>query len=289
MPTLFEVRRDLFSALLSAGIVEHEARREVELIVEHVTGWKLARQLVNDGKPLAPDWVDSIESIKEQRLRRKPLQYLLGETGFMGLTLACAEGVLIPRPDTETLVTVALSYLSGVREPKVFDVGSGSGAVAVSLLKLRSDARIWAADISALAVALTLKNARRQGVEDRLHLMCGDWLECRPPEPVNMLVSNPPYIPSSQRPGLPPEVADWEPEAALFGPDEDGLGFFRQLSAEGKGLVLPGGVLAVEVGDGQAQAVCEIFQANGWLQREIHTDLNKLPRVVSAFRATSPF
>lgn len=289
MPTLARLKRDLIAALKAAGIEESEARREVELIIEQVTGWKLARQIMMSDKTLDNAFLEQIQSFAERRLKREPLQYILGETGFMGLTLACRPGVLIARADTETLVEVALTLLKPVKNPLVADIGCGSGAIAIALLKSRPDCSVVALDVSAAAVDLTLENARRHEVLERLVLERRDWLDWQPQRRFCALLANPPYIPRASAASLAPEVAHFEPDLALFGKDRDGLGFYRELSRRGASFLLDGGFIAVEVGDGQAEDVGKIFGSAGWLSPQLHMDLNKLPRVVSAFRADSPF
>lgn len=285
MDTVANVRKRLVQSLRSFGIDEHEARREADLIVEHASGLSVSQQMLKAEEILEPRCLETIDRIQQQRQSRMPLQYCLGESWFMGLRFRVNSDVLIPRADTETLVQRALELAKNQFAPSLLDVGTGSGAIAVALLKARPDARVVALDISSAALAVALTNARAHDVQDRLELVCQDWEQFESTTEFDGIVSNPPYIPLSLEPELQPEVSVFEPKQALFGSDTDGLGFYRSLSINARQHIKPGGFITVEVGQDQAPAVEDIFRNRDWLEVGSRLDLNGISRVVSAFRA----
>jgi release factor glutamine methyltransferase len=283
--TIASVKKTLLLTLLDSGIEQHEARREADLIIQHVLGFSVAEQLLRSDLALELQHSARIQEIAAQRKQRFPLQYCLGETWFMGLRFEVGPEVLIPRADTEILVETALELLSARRNPVFLDLGTGSGAIAVALLCIRSDAKAYAVDVSDDAVSVAARNARAHKIEDRLSLVAQDWELYDPGEPLDAIISNPPYIPLSMQSELQPEVGVFEPKQALFGTDDDGLGFYRKLSQSAGQLLKPDGFIALEVGKGQAEAVADIFRAARWKDISMRNDLNLIPRVVSAFRA----
>jgi release factor glutamine methyltransferase len=278
------VGKSLHDRLVAAGIDFHEAHREVQMILEHVTGLSAAQQYLQSDAVLAPEAVRKIEEIAAKREQRIPLQYCLGEAWFMGLKFHVRSGVLIPRADTETLVETALKFLKPVKTPLIVDVGTGSGAIAIAMAKFREDLHAVALDVSEEALAIASENAELHSVSDRIQFVLADWLTYKPDARFNAVLSNPPYIPSAKAGELQPEVSVHEPKLALFGFDEDGLGFYRNLSRTSPDHLLDRGFIAVEVGHGQADAVSAIFRTGAWIDQSVHYDLNKIPRVLSAFR-----
>jgi release factor glutamine methyltransferase len=284
LPNLDLLKRDLAAALLAAGIESGEARREAELIVEHVTGLSLAQQVIQADNSVSEEQQATVQRILKQRQARVPLQFCFGYAHFMGLKLAVRPGVFIPRGDTETLVQVACSRLKSEAPVRLADVGTGSGAIAIAVLKLVSTAIVTAIDISPEAVALTKENAMLHGVWQRVRLVHSDWRSALPTD-LDAILSNPPYIPRSDRSLLEPEVVEHEPELALFGGDDDGLSFYRELSTVGQSHLRSDGWIALEVGDRQSASVQAVFQQAGWKEVEIVADLNGLPRVLTALKA----
>jgi release factor glutamine methyltransferase len=281
-------------ALWELGVEQSEAREEARLIIEHVSGMSYAEQLISDLKGFPDGWFDKIATILDDRRRHRPVQYCLGEASFCGSKFLVEEGVLIPRTDTEMLVQVVqdsavnrnayelLQNLEGLLEPlKMAEIGLGSGAVLISLLKRFPNARGWGCDVSEKAISLTEKNARAHGVEDRLELVCASWTAGLPVG-FDVIVSNPPYIPQSKQADLQPEIRLFEPAEALFVEDEDGLTYFRSLaSGLPKHFAEGGGFLALECGDNQSLAVLNLLRRHGFKNLKIHRDPNNLPRVVS--------
>ena len=282
--TYGEIGKRLQEWFLEAGINAADVEREVDLVIQHVTGWTAAQQHLHANDSVDSAHAGAIKDIADQRAERIPLQYILEESWFMGLRFNVRPGVLIPRPDTETLVEFSLKLLERVQSPLIVDVGTGSGIVAISLAHHRPDLRAIAIDVSKEALFIAKENGALHGVLDRVELVRSDWNEWNGERSVfDAIISNPPYIPPDQRSDLAPEVLDHEPPLALFGPDADGLGFYRSLSQKAPAHLAPGGFIAVEIGLAQAEAVQSILRAGPWADLQVHYDLNKMPRVVSGF------
>lgn len=211
----------------------------------------------------------------EKRASRIPLQYITGEQEFMGLDFKVNPGVLIPRQDTEILVEEALKAITPGME--VLDLCTGSGCIAVSLAKFKPKAKVQGADISPEALQVSEENAKRNGVDVRFFLS-DMFRQVR--GKFDIIVSNPPYIPTGVIQGLMPEVKDFEPHLALDG-REDGLWFYQILASEGKKYLKPGGFLMVEIGCDQGKAVSQLFQDEGYCDIKVIKDLAGLDRVVT--------
>ncbi len=280
MPLLFEVQKELAQLLHSFGIEPMECRKEVELIIEHATGWSATQQLLNQQTEVEATSVQKIMAIVERRKKREPIQYCLGHSWFMGHNLKVESNVFIPRPDTEALVLTILRRYPGLMQ--AVEIGIGSGAIAIALLLRLPQLKVTGIDLSATAISLSRCNAISNQVVERLTLVHADWEQVEISQ-VDAIVSNPPYIPSSQAPCLQPEVGLWEPKVALFGQGKDGLGFYRKLATVAPKCLRKGGLVAVEIGDDQSDAVVSVFKKHGFKDIELDYDLNKLPRVVSAF------
>ncbi len=223
-----------------------------------------------------------------RREAHEPVAYIRGERMFRTLDLIVSPEVLIPRPETETLVDVALDLLSGVicagnHSPLVLDVGTGSGCVALALAAENPFVRVIATDVDDDALEVARANAVRHGLERRVDFVCSDQFDSvRTELRFDLIVSNPPYIPRAEYEALEPNVREYEPRLALFG-GEDGLDAYRQLIPSAARRLQLAGALAVEVGRGQAQAVRSLFSATGVFghAREA-ADLCGIPRVVFA-------
>jgi len=220
----------------------------------------------------------------QERLSGKPLQYLLGHTGFYGLDILVEEGVFIPRPETERLVEEVIRSVSEspiLSHPLwILDIGTGSGAIAVALSVNLSGAEIMATDVSEPALLLAGKNAARNGVSDRVRFARVDLFPATR-EGFDIIASNPPYIASSTIPNLMPEVRDFEPHEALDG-GPDGLNYHRRIIEGAKEFLTPEGLVALEVGAGQAEMVAAIMKKNGYRDIRIEKDLCGVGRVVIA-------
>lgn len=214
-----------------------------------------------------------------------PVAYLVGSKEFFLLDFRVSPAVLIPRPATETLVTTALDRLKNRTEARVLEIGTGSGCVIISLLHRLGQVRAVATDCSEIALAVARENARRHGVDGRLEFRIGDGFDAAGDlEPFDIILSNPPYIPTGEISGLMPEVRDHEPKLALDG-GTDGLAVIRKLVEGSPQRLLPGGALLIEVGQGQADTVIEIMRTAGFTTIEAIRDFERIARVVAGRRA----
>ena len=252
------------------------ARLEAELLLAATLDLDRVGLYVNFERPLDASELASFREQVQRRAQREPVQYILGETEFWSLTLHVGPAVLIPRADTEVLVEEALTRLEG--PARVLDVGTGSGAIAVALAHEKTETTVTALDCSEAALEIARANAERNGVADRLTCVTGDLADL-PLGPFEMVVSNPPYIPSADCEELMPEVRDHEPRLALDG-GADGLTAYRQLAAQAGKILVPGGWLLVEVGIDQAADVGALFEAAGLTDIKYRDDYSGIPRVV---------
>jgi len=221
------------------------------------------------------------------RALRRPLPYITGEAWFYGRTFKINRAVLIPRPETEGLVAVALEECRAVAAPTLADIGTGSGCLAVTLACALPACRVWATDLSPDALKLARKNVVRHGVADRVQLLPGDLLGPLPLDfAFDVIVSNPPYIAEAEMSELQPEVRDYEPGLALSGAGDatgpDGTALHRRLLAEAPAYLRPGGWLLLEVGQGQAEGVARAARDAGYGEVTVTEDMAGIGRVVSA-------
>lgn len=235
-------------------------------------------------QPLLPAELEQIRGLVKRRANGEPVAYILGEREFYSLPLEVTNHVLIPRPDTETLVEVALERLAAHKDPRILDVGTGSGAIALALKKERADALVTASDVSPEALGVARKNAARLGLE--LRLVESDLLE-RIDGPYELVAANLPYIPSGQLPSLMREVRNHEPALALDG-GPDGLVLIRRLIADLPRVMAPGGVVALEAGHDQLEAVAALLTAAGFAEVRVKKDYGGQPRVASALWRGQP-
>jgi release factor glutamine methyltransferase len=282
-------------------------RLDAELLLGHVLGLDRLRLYTSFDRPVTPGERDRFRELVRRRGRREPVAYILGRREFFSRDFAVDRRVLIPRPDTETLLQAALDLLGPAREPAgepgpepgpepppgggplVLDYGTGSGCVAVTLACERPTLRVLALDVSADALAVAKSNVERHGVADRVGFVRGDGLAALPERfraALSGIVANPPYVPEEERARLAPDVRDWEPALALF-PGSDALLHYRRLAAEAGAWLSPGGWLAMEVGAGQAAAVADLLHAApGWTAPRSIPDLARIDRVVVSTRSS---
>jgi release factor glutamine methyltransferase len=211
-----------------------------------------------------------------ERLNGKPTQYITGRQEFYGREFRVTPDVLIPRPETEHVVEVALQIAPAAK--RLLDVGAGSGALAVTL-QLETGAQAWATDISPAAAAVAAANARRLGAP--VNVVVCDLMQAIPAGSMDLIVSNPPYVPIAQRRGLQREVRDWEPHVALFA-GETGFEIYDRLAADAPRVLGPGGWLVLELGFGSRDYVASLLA--GWRAVRIEPDLAGIPRVIAARR-----
>jgi release factor glutamine methyltransferase len=238
-------------------------------------------QLIVDGKrPLMPEELARFRELVKRRRRREPVAYLKGEREFYGRMFRVDRRVLVPRPDTEVLVGVALERTqSCALSMRALDLCTGSGCVAITLGRERPTARVHGTDISADALAVARENALRLGAYN-VSFAQGDLYAAALPGRYDAIVSNPPYIPSGEIEAVMPDVRDFEPRLALDG-GEDGLVLLRRIVDEAPGHLVDGGILAVEVGAGEAPAVAELFRGRGFADVTSTRDYARIERVVS--------
>ena len=207
-----------------------------------------------------------------ERMNGKPTQYITRRQEFYGREFRVTPDVLIPRPETEHVVEVALQRCTGVR--RILDVGAGSGALAVTL-QLESGAAVWATDISPAAARVALENAERLGAQ--VGMVVCDLMEAIAADSIDLIVSNPPYVPFGDRHGLQREVRDWEPHVALFA-GESGFELYDRIIADAPRVLRPGGWLVMELGFGSLTHVSK--QLAGWSDVHVEPDLAGIPRVI---------
>jgi release factor glutamine methyltransferase len=234
------------------------ARLEAEWMLCDILGLDRVGLYVNFDKPLTAAELAHFRGMVAKRARREPLQYILGTQEFMGLDFEVAPAVLIPRHDTETLVEEAVRRGGNAR--KVLDIGVGSGCIAIALARLLADAEVFGVEQSPEALAIARRNAEKHGVT--VTLREGTLFEPFPGERFDLIVSNPPYIPTGDLAGLQPEVRDFEPREALDG-GPDGLSFYRSIIPAAPDYLKSGGWLLFEVGIGQAEQVLGLFEETG--------------------------
>jgi release factor glutamine methyltransferase len=271
--------------LESAGIDTNEAALDARLLAQHVLGWDAARLLTHETEAAPDDFRDSFTALVARREAREPLAYVTGQKEFWNLRFVVTPKVLVPRPETELLVESALQLFPD-RDVSfsAADAGTGSGCIAVVLAKERPRAVILATDLSPGALAVARLNAGRHGVAHRIEFLETDLLEGAP-EPFDLIISNPPYVPSIDGPALQPEVRDYEPAVALFAGD-DGLAAIRRLITESVLRLNPDGLLVFEFGFGQEPAIVQLVAATPGLRlREIRKDLQGIPRAAIVVRA----
>jgi release factor glutamine methyltransferase len=280
------------AATLREAEVSRSARLDAELLLARALGVTRAELFRDPARVLSADETAEFEALLSRRLAREPVAYILGHRAFRTIDLEVTRDVLIPRPDTETLVDVALEELKALPlagpdpedEPLAIDVGTGSGCIALALAAEDPFVRVVATDVDPGALAVARGNAARLGLARRVEFVLSDLFHDVGERPFDLVVSNPPYIPADEYVALEPNVRDYEPRLALYG-GFDGLDFYRRLVPGAALLLRPGGMLAVEVGAGQAAAVAGIMQASGaFTAAETRDDLGGVPRVVYAHR-----
>jgi release factor glutamine methyltransferase len=273
--TLGEVLRRATEHLVAKGL--ESPRLDAERLLAHaldVTRIELYTQL---DRPLTPDELAEARALVARRATREPLQYVLGEWGFRRLTLTVDPRALIPRPETEVVVERCLALLDGVAAPRVLDVGTGSGAIALAIADEHPGARVTGIDASDAALALARENAGRTGLG--VELARHDLFDGLPEGPWSLVVSNPPYVDPDDREALQPEVRDWEPAEALFG-----RGTTAAVASGAFRVLADGGAIVLEVGDGQGGATADLLASLGYLEVRVTPDLAGRDRVVEGRR-----
>jgi release factor glutamine methyltransferase len=253
-------------------------RRDAEVLLAHVLRCDQAALLTHPERLLSPAEADQLESFLNRRLASEPMQYITGSQEFFGLLFEVTPAVLIPRPETEHLVEAALEHIGG-EAVRILDVGTGSGAIAVSLAHARPQSHLTAVDLSPAALEVARRNAQRHGVLDRVTFLQSNLLATVDGADFDVVVSNPPYIAEGEV--LEPQVSNFEPHPALYaGPT--GLEVYERLIPEARKVLKPEGWLLLEIGFGQQPAVEALLR--GWRSVSVVHDLQGIPRVVQAMK-----
>lgn len=271
------------------------ARLDMSLILAEALGTDRLGLYMDLDRPLDEAERGQARALLARRVAREPMAYILGRREFFGLELAVTRDTLIPRPETEHLVEAVLAWLT-VREeslpaPCIADVGTGSGAIAIAVAQACPRARAIASDVSAPALEVARANAARHGVEGRVEFRLGSLLDPLGAEgaegdaaQVDAILSNPPYVPTGDAAGMEPDVVAFEPHGALFS-GADGLDCIRALIQAAPGRLRPGGLLALECGQGQAEAIRALIDATGaFAPAQAIADLAGIERIVTAER-----
>jgi release factor glutamine methyltransferase len=298
--TVLEVIQRSTEYLAKKGV--DSPRLQIELLLAHVLRLPRLNLYLNFDRALTESELDAVRQMVKRRGQREPLQQILGSASFCGLELAVTPAVLVPRPETELLAEHAWNFLlarqaaatnrGAVHETHLstlnpqpsttLDFGTGSGCLAVAVAAKCPGALVYALDISPAALAVAAANAARHGVADRIRFLCGEGFG---PVPAgvrfDLIVANPPYIPSHQIASLQPEVRDFDPRLALDG-GPDGLAAIRRLAAAAPPFLRPAGRLMLEFGDGQAESVSALCRAHGWHVEALEPDDSGRPRFLIA-------
>lgn len=266
--------------LAAAGI--DGARRDARLLVDHALGVPGASRVRRPDEPLGPAALARLDALLRRRAAREPMARILGVREFWSLEFKVSPDTLVPRPDSELAVELALRHLSGrgIDTARVLDLGTGSGCLLLAVLHDRPDAAGVGVDISPAALAVAAENARALGLDGRAGFVAGDWTA-----PVSgtfdVILANPPYVADAEWAVLEPEVRDHEPAIALAG-GADGLDCHRRLAAALGPLLAPGGAAILECGAGQATAVAALLRHGGFGRTEAARDLGSVERCVLA-------
>jgi release factor glutamine methyltransferase len=257
-------------------------RLQIELLLAHLMKMPRMKLYLNFDRVLAPSETDALRELVKRRGQREPLQHIIGSTSFCGYEIAVSRHALVPRPETELLAELGWEFLSTLNpQPSTaLDFGTGTGCIAIALAARCPNAKITALDISADALALAGENANRNNVAERIEFLQGDGFGALPAgTQFDLIISNPPYIPSAEIETLQPEVRDFDPHGALDG-GTDGLDFYRMLAEQAKVFLKPDGKIMLEFGDGQARAIRTVFENEKWIVEAVQEDYSQRERIL---------
>jgi release factor glutamine methyltransferase len=279
---LVQGARDRF---MHAGISANLATLDAEVLARQVLGWDRAKFLADRNEKATSVFLLQYEPLVARRERREPVSYIIGMREFWGLPFEVGPDVLIPRQETEFIVEETLALIGKDSHPVIVDVGTGSGCIGISLAREIPGARVIASDVSKHALDVARRNAARHNVADRITFIETSFLDGIE-EGVDIIVSNPPYVPSVSKRGLTPEVRDYEPSVALFG-GEDGLDGLRSVLEGAVAKLVAGGHLVMEFGCGQDDGVTDLVRGvDGLDVVKIRHDLQDIPRTVVCRRSS---
>ncbi|UNE54553.1 peptide chain release factor N(5)-glutamine methyltransferase [Bartonella machadoae] len=278
--TLNDAIRKIQKKLHNQGI--SEANLEAKILVEWITGTNAFERISQPDLGLSCEQMTQLEHAVQRRLSGEPVYRMIGKREFYGLSFTLSKETLEPRPDTETLVDLVLPYLTKHSEKSqkitFLDMGTGSGAIAVAILKHIPQSFAVAVDISEDALKTATQNAKNTDVINRFTPLLSDWFDSVTGQ-FDLIVSNPPYIPEKEIQNLAKEVRLYDPLRALSG-GKDGLDFYRKLAHKAKNYLNTKGFVAVEIGYSQEKEVCRLFEKNGFKCLEMRKDLNDIPRAL---------
>ena len=258
-------------------------RLQVELLLAHALGVPRLKLYLNFEQKLTSANLETMRELVRRRGNREPLQHIIGSTSFCGFEIKVNRHVLVPRPETEMLAERAWQFLAALNPPPgaALDFGTGSGCLAIALAAQCPRAEVHAADISVEALRVARENAALNNLSDKIQFHCGDGFAALPRGlPFDLIVSNPPYIPSADIEALAPEVRDHDPRLALDG-GADGLDFYRRLAAEAANHLRPAGRIMLESGDGQAEQIRQLFVQHKWVVESVEADYTGQPRILT--------
>lgn len=280
--TFYEAVSSARAQLISAGLQPTTAALDADLLARHAAGWDMATWLARRPEQVDDQFLARYEPLIERRLQREPVAYIRGVQEFWGRDYYVSSAVLIPRPETELLIEQAALFLSTHPDAVVVDIGTGSGCIAITLALEHPGADITAVDISEPALSVARRNAERLGARS-VRFVHGSHLAVAP-RPADLIVTNPPYVAERDRPGLAPEVREYEPAVALFG-GPDGWRDLRAILKAAPDALSADGCLMMEVGYGQSERLeDEVEQAGGLVLRDIARDLQGIARLAVVSR-----
>jgi release factor glutamine methyltransferase len=282
--TIRELMKFAIQHLQARGI--EEARLNTELLLAHALKLQRIQLYLNFEKPLNVEELKNFRFLLERRLKHEPVQYIIGSTNFMGLQFNVDANVLIPRPETETLIERVIELVNDFTKNKpikILDIGTGSGNIAISIVKYIKQADVVAVDISESAIEVAQRNAVMHNVNSRIEFYRADIYNL--PERLkaikfDIVVSNPPYIPKDEWEQLRSEIRDHEPSHALTD-GKNGLSFYKQIIQIIPTLLKPNGIIVFEVGYGQLDQIINELKAGGFNDFHISNDMQDMPRVIS--------
>lgn len=298
--TVLEVIQKSAEFLSKKGV--DSPRLQAELLLAHVLKLPRMKLYLNFERKLVSAEEDALREMVKRRGQREPLQHILGSTSFCGYEIAVNRHVLVPRPETELLAEAGWGFLTGPRgetsnsehrtpnieSRTVLDFGTGSGCIAIALAAKCPSARVTALDVSEEALAIARQNAEKNGLAEHIGFLQGDGFAALSKDArFDLIISNPPYIPSAEIATLQPEVRDFDPRGALDG-GADGLEFYRLLAAQAAPFLKPGGRIMLEFGDGQAESIGKIFTGQKWIVESVKEDYSRRPRILIARREMNP-
>ena len=283
MATLHERIGAARERLIAAGIPPLDAAFDAELLARHALGWDRAALLIHGREPEPAGFPAAYHPLIDRRANREPVAQIVGLREFWGLDFEVTPDVLVPRPETELIVEEALAFAREHECRTVIDIGTGSGCLAIAIATELPSVRVTAVDASEAALRVARRNAERHGVANRVAFVQSDLFE-QVSGAADLIVSNPPYMPSGNEDSLQPEVVRFEPQSALFGGGSDGLDVIRRILASAGARLSAGGCLIMEFGFGQDADVQEAARAAGWTILRVRPDLQGIPRTIVVVR-----